>query len=616
MVRIEQKLRKIVAQFSNVSEDDIARNTSFHRLGIDSISAIRLVKELRAAGYKFTVADVLSTPNIAALAEKQRFQDGSTESQQHNDELKEWIKHTTLVAEKEGWKLSDKDSIASILPCTPLQSGMIAQSLASGGGLYFHHHAFQLGDVSFKQVTAAWHQLVDRLGILRTTFHPVEGAHPWAQAVHSSASPRIIEHSGSFQNRNLDKVDGQPSFEDEEAFRSAPYALHLWSEGQTVMMLSIHHALYDGSSLPQLLEDFESLIGGDGARLTARLPFYKLVPSLLSQDEDVQHWQSVLQGFQPTPLAVGSAQRKQALLAEKELAITSQELETRSRDIGVSPQVLCNLAFGKLLAIESKTRDVCFGQLFGLLDLMPEADTAVGPAFNTVATRVRFEELDQPAREVAAALQAANDAGRPHRRAALRDVQARVGHGQLFDALFDYQRAYDEPVDSKLRALDLSADTPERAQYTLNIAFVQGSSKMSIVAKADGSRYDHKALSGLVDRLDALLQHLSSRIEDPISALPDAFGETTFPQHLPEGSAINGSSGTRGSSSNDSEGTLSEDGRTLAEIISKVAGVDQQELHGNTRLSQLGIDSISAIRIASQARKSRHKAAHGRDRRR
>ncbi|EST08496.1 AMP-binding enzyme C-terminal domain protein [Kalmanozyma brasiliensis GHG001] len=604
----EQKLRETVAEFSGVSEDEIGRTTSFHRLGIDSISAIRLVKELRAAGYAFTVADVLSTPNIAALAEKQtQSSEGPSEPRQHSKKLQEWVKRTSTVAHKEGWQLSAKDATVSILPCTPLQSGMIAQSLASAGGLYFHHHTFELVDVTPKQIIAAWHQLVDRLDILRMTFHPVEGAHAWAQAVHSEAQARIVEHSGSFTNGVLNKLDGQPSFEDEDAFRTAPHALHLWSDkgsdGRVTIMLSVHHALYDGSSLPQLLEDFEALIVGDEGRLPARLPFHELVPSLLSQDEDVHHWQSALRGFQPTPLAA-SSERSQAFLVERQLALTSQELESRCRDIGVSPQVLCNLAFGKLLAIESQTRDVCFGQLFGLLDLMPEADTAVGPAFNTVATRVRFDHLDQPVKEVAAALQAANDAGRPHRRAALRDVQAKLGRGQLFDALFDYQRAYDEQEDRKLRALELSNDTAERAQYTLNVAFVQGPSKMSIVAKADGSRYDQMALDALVDRLDALMQHLSSHVESPISKLPDMLGDAAFPQHLPEGSHANGSHDLRGSSVDQAEAALSEDGRTLAEIIGKVAGVDHTELQGNTRLSQLGIDSISAIRIASQARKA------------
>ncbi|TKY86411.1 hypothetical protein EX895_004560 [Sporisorium graminicola] len=608
----EEELRRCVAGFCDVPEDQIARNTSFHRLGIDSISAIRLVKEIRKAGFDFTVADMLSTPNIAALAEKRgRKATGVAEEQQPKDGLREWVEQIGPVAEKEGWKWSATDSIESILPCTPLQSGMIAQSLASSGKLYFHHHAFEVKGVSSQHVITAWEKLVQRLDILRTTFHPVDGKHSWAQAVHAQVEPRILEHAGTFQSRALGTTEGQLVFDDEQVFRRTPYALHLWSQpGGLVVVLSIHHALYDGSSLPQMLEDFGVLIGGgvekDG--LTERLPFWKLVPSLLSQDEDVQHWVGALGGFQPVLLAERSPEHQGvAVLVERQLALTSHELETRCRAAGVAPQVLCNLAFGKLLAVESGTRDVCFGQLFGLLDLVPEGDTAVGPAFNTVATRIRFGELGESVSSVAAALQAENDAGRPHRRAALRDVQAKLGRGQLFDALFDYQRAYDEAGDPKLKPIEMADDVSERAQYTLNVAFVQGPERMSIVAKADGGRYGEQAVAGLVDRLEALVLQLSEHLEEPISNLPSVFGGTLFPQHLAETStAVNGSPTSNGASQQSvgTEKPLSDDGRKLACIISKVAGVDEAELHGNTRLSLLGLDSISAIRIASQARKA------------
>lgn len=602
----ELKLRALVSDFCNVPQDQLARNTSFHRLGIDSISAIRLVKQLRTSGFTFSVADVLSTPNIAALADKQMQSSAcSSDHAQPNEGLNEWIGQISSVAENEAWKWSSKDSLVSVLPCTPLQSGMIAQSLASAGGLYFHHHAFELQSTEKQHVVAAWRKLVERLDILRTTFHPVDGLHPWTQAVHSEVQPRIVQHSGSFQSCGLDAIDGQPSFQDEQAFRTPPFALHLWSqEGKLVVLISIHHALYDGSSLPQLLEDFEALITGNQAKLTSRLPFYKLVPSLLSQDEDVQHWVNALHAFQPTLLCKRSNKPSgAAVLLEKRLALTSQELESRCRAIGVSPQVLCNLTFGKLLAIESQTRDVCFGQLFGLLDLMPEADTCVGPAFNTTATRIRFQELDAPVSKLATTLQQANDAGRPHRRAALRDVQAKLGRGQLFDALFDYQRSYDQE-DSKLRQIELQSDGTERAQYTLNVAFVQGPSQMSIVAKADGNRYDQKALEGVVYRLEHLLEHLSIRVEEPISVLPDVFGETAFPLHLAQVSVANGTSTSKASAQNSANQALSQDGSKLASIISQIAGIDEMELHGETRLSQLGLDSISAIRIASQARKA------------
>ncbi|GAK63175.1 ferrichrome siderophore peptide synthetase [Moesziomyces antarcticus] len=600
----EKRLRKQIAEYCDVAEDEVTRNTSFHRLGIDSISAIRLVKQLRKLGYSFTVADVLGTPNIAALAEKQA-QDSDVAVNGHAGReagLKEWKQRVQETAAADGWKLSAGESIVSILPCTPLQTGMIAQSLASGGSLYFHHHAFELRGLSPEQVSAAWTQLVERLDILRTSFHAVEGEHAWAQAVHSRIEPRIVTHTGSMARRDLHTLDGQPSFEDEQAFRRPAHVLHVWPAQQDDplgLVLSIHHALYDGTSLPQLLDDFECLLFGDEQRLSPRLPFHELAPSLLSRQEDVQHWSRALAGFQPCLLATHS-KRGSAVLVERQLGVTSSELESRCRALGVSPQVLCNLAFAKLLALESGSRDVCFGQLFGLLDLVPEADTAVGPAFNTVATRIRFASLDEPVKTVAAALQTANDAGRAHRRAALRDVQAAVGRGQLFDALFDFQRAYDD-AETKLQPVELEAED-EAAQYTLNVAFVQGPSRVSIVAKADSARFDRVALEEVVQRLEALLEHAATRADERVSALPDACA-LAFPQHLP--ADTNGTkAATANGISNGKHAELSEDGQKLAAIIAHVAGIEAHALHGETQLASLGLDSVSAIRIASQARRA------------
>ncbi|ETS61657.1 ferrichrome siderophore peptide synthetase [Moesziomyces aphidis] len=604
----EERLRKQIAEYCDVAEDEVTRNTSFHRLGIDSISAIRLVKQLRKLGYSFTVADVLSTPNIAALAERQaQNSDVSVNGHSSQAGLKEWTKRVEETAAADGWKLDADESIVSILPCTPLQTGMIAQSLASGGSLYFHHHAFQLRGLSPEHVSAAWTKLVERLDILRTSFHAVEGEHAWAQTVHSRIEPRIVMHTGSMARRDLHTLDGQLSFEDEQAFRRPPHVLHVWPahDDSLALMLSIHHALYDGTSLPQLLDDFECLLFGDEQRLFARLPFHELAPSLLSREEDVQHWSHALAGFQPCLLAPQPSQRGSAVLVERQLGVTASELESRCRTLGVSPQVLCNLAFAKLLTLESGSRDVCFGQLFGLLDLVPEADTAVGPAFNSVATRIRFASLDEPVKTVAAALQTANDAGRAHRRAALRDVQAAMGQGQLFDALFDYQRAYDD-AESKLQPVELQAED-EAAQYTLNVAFVQGPSRVSIVAKADSARFDRAGLEEMVQRLEALLEHAATRADERVSALPDACKSLAFPQHLPaetNGTRTASVNGTSNGTSDGKHAELDRDGQKLAAIIAQVAGIEAHALHGETQLASLGLDSVSAIRIASQARRA------------
>ncbi|PWZ02123.1 putative ferrichrome siderophore peptide synthetase [Testicularia cyperi] len=615
---VEQQLRAVVADFCGIESAEIAKTTSFHRLGIDSISAIRLVKSLRNAGFAVTVAELMSAPYISALAEKQ--QQGShsastAEDKAHDDgaELKRWTKKLRASVDPATLEVSEDDTIEAILPCTPLQTGMIAQTLARSGLIYFHHHAFRIAK-SREEVAGAWKRLVERLDILRTTFHTADGSHPWVQVVHTAVlSPKIVLHRGDFRmgsDAELDSLEGQPAFVDEQAFAQAPHVLHLWTRAtddatETVALLSIHHSLYDGSSLPQLLDDFELLLRDEEKSLPQRLSFARLTPALLSREVDVAFWTEKLRGLQPVLLSpkhsTDDSRSSSAVLVERDLAQTPEQLESFCRPLGVSLQVLCNLAFAKVLALESQTRDVCFGQLFGLLDVAVDADTAVGPAFNTVATRVRFNDLSRSVRDVLLDMQEANDRGRPHRRAALREVQARLQRGSLFDALFDYQRAYDEETGRLLQPIPLSEEGLGGPQYALNVAVVQGPSQMSIMVKADASLYGKAELDAVADKFQAVLLHLLDSIDGPVSALPPSV-DRTFPQQLSENSAQHMKS--EDSAQVDQSGPLDEDGQRLASIIADVSGVPIEQIGGNTKLVSLGLDSISAIRIASQARRT------------
>lgn len=63
----EKALRRAVAEFWGIGQNEVSRTTSFRRLGIDSLSAIRLVRQLRKlldfAGV--TVRDLLRWSSIA-----------------------------------------------------------------------------------------------------------------------------------------------------------------------------------------------------------------------------------------------------------------------------------------------------------------------------------------------------------------------------------------------------------------------------------------------------------------------------------------------------------------------------------------------------------------------
>ncbi|KAN0064563.1 hypothetical protein ACQY0O_002191 [Thecaphora frezii] len=604
---IEEELRDLIAGFCSVPAKDVTKTTSFHRLGIDSITAIKLVKKLRSCGYSVSVADILSSPFISSLAEKHG---GAANAPSQPDENTcRLVKRIGDRANLSEWKLSEGDEVVSALPCTPLQAGMITQTLASHGKLYFHHHAFRV-KVKAETVVSAWKGLTSRLDILRTSFHLIEDEAPWVQAVHTAVEPRIVTHIEPFrETQDLETVEGQATFADEGAFAQPPHVLHVWTEGdESTFILSIHHALYDAASLPLLLDDFAMLLSGLNQGLPRRTPFYQLVPRLLPSNEDTRFWVDQLDAIDAC--LIRSAKKRtgssgRGVEAEHIVSTPFQVIQQACLRHGISVQVLATLAYAKFLALETGSGDVCFGQIFGMRDVVEDGETSVGPALNTVVTRARFDDASRTAADQLQRMQKANDSGRPHRKAALHDVQramARSGRaGPLFDALFDFQIVGEEDdakrASAKLQPLTVRGNEGS-PQYALNVEFVQDAEKVKLVSTADSSVYESDALADALHRLAEIFAHLVEQPEASVSQLPIEGLKVPL-------SAGSGSGRAEEQERNSASSTLPEtaDGKKLAEVISSVSGVAVERIYAATRLSSLGLDSISAIRIASLARR-------------
>ncbi|PWN48451.1 acetyl-CoA synthetase-like protein [Violaceomyces palustris] len=631
----EESLREILSDFCNVPREQILRTTSIHRLGIDSITAIRLVKRLKSEGFKLSVADLMSVPYVGSLASKHAKSDFADKERRTIERARGLQERILSKPEVQGWTLFEDDNLVSVLPCTPLQSGMISQTLASQGKLYYHHHAFKTtGMVDLGSVRAAWSKLVSHLDILRTTFHSLDDQdHPWVQAVHSRVEPVIVEHARDLQGLDdpldLDQIEGALlTLTDEACFKRPPHSLHVWGgqgSGPLLVVLSIHHALYDGYSLPLLLRDFSSILA---TQETKRRPeFHRLVPHLLPDDEDTRYWTERLGRLATKSLAGGEKRSSKevsstkASESDRRLSISLKRAQEACRKMGVSLQVAASVAYAKLLAIETGSRDVCFGQIFGLRDSLDDAMESVGPALNTVPTRLRFESDDVSASDQLLKAQRENDSGRPHRKAALRSIQRcllveRGIESRLFDSLFDFQKAdgllgdnkhADEEEVAPLRPVEIKGNEGA-PQYSLNVEFVEGAEHLALVATADPDVLSQDRLDRLLARLEAIFDHLISNPDERIVSLPSGesgvFPDPTDPaiqgEEVDAVKALGAESGDRDPESE----RLNEDEVKLAEIISEASNVALSELRPTSRLSSLGLDSISAIRIAASARRS------------
>ncbi|CAD6887022.1 unnamed protein product [Tilletia laevis] len=593
------KLRDAVAEFCDMRPDDISTSTSLYHLGVDSISAMILSKRLGLLGFAVTVQDILQTPTLYALAHKIDTSSAAAQVVDANA-LERLVKETQTGLDLAELRVGSSDLV---IPCSPLQAGMLAQFVTTEGKAYLHQHIFKT-KLSFEHIQVTWNKIVERTDILRTTFHFItpktKSTGTWYQAVRAQLQPAVSRTSSANGNEHLPVSMGQ-----EEDFLSlGPHKLEVEAlhDGSSRITFTLHHALYDGNSLPMLFHDFD--VVSKQEQVSTRPPFAQLLPHLLSADEDVAYWAKELQEFSPRVLCQSTLEASSSAEVQHELELDVETAKAGCQRLGVSLQVAASLAFAKLLASLTGSSDVVFGEIFALRYSLPDADSIIGPAFNTVPVRVALTDAERTVTEQLQVLQRKNDEGRTHRKASLRDVIAAVARqgvqGSLFDALFDFASQQEEsPQYSNLTPIS-APDADAFGQYSLNVGFVQTSERLFINITARSELIKAHPLHELASQYEAILVNLLEKADEPVTSMPD--GSKLAPTHSSRSAQANQTAnGTHGTNGTDRWRTSREE--VVWRAIARAASIEPDELSRDTSLASLGLDSISTIGISSTLRK-------------
>ncbi|KAJ3104119.1 hypothetical protein HDU96_009027 [Phlyctochytrium bullatum] len=274
-------IRKALSQVTSVSESKITPTTSFFQIGLDSINAIRLVSILKEMKVATTVLDVMRNSTIAALAM------ASPETLPENHNFLSAKKYEDAVLAQIGDFAGRGLEIEAIYPCTPLQEGLIAKTLAAGPPTYINSIVFKLADeCNIEQALSAWSQLIRRNQILRTSFIPLRSS--IAQIVHKSFC--IIRNvSGNDLRAAVTEATSLLNIAD---WKQVPLQLTRFQTAEsTYLIIAIHHALYDGFSLNMIIDDFGKLYEGEDEDILR--PQFKSVAgwayllSLYTQEKDI-----------------------------------------------------------------------------------------------------------------------------------------------------------------------------------------------------------------------------------------------------------------------------------------------------------------------------------------
>uniref|UniRef100_D8PSX8 Carrier domain-containing protein n=1 Tax=Schizophyllum commune (strain H4-8 / FGSC 9210) TaxID=578458 RepID=D8PSX8_SCHCM len=592
-------IRDVVAQLCNVSADVITKDLSFLQLGVDSITSIRLAQFLRSRGLAVPTHAIMRNPCVGALALYLRETPPEGTAVLAQREFAEMEGQLREAYASSIPLLDDADRVTSVFPATPLQTGMLTETLSSGGRLYLVPHSLQL-DASVKDddLRAAIEKVVASTDILRCSFHAMaEGDHPWIVAGHAVAPLSWTEHefaSAEELHRQALKIVQSEKIADEKSFERPPMFLHLLKA--PALVEASPSSVYDGLSLPYILGDIATYY--QGLDPSPRPQFASAVPHILYSSKDhANFWSRLLDGFVPAPLPTVEGMATTTQLARLPFVLPDGALQA-IKHMGVTVQAVALLGWGKVLATLAGSTDVVFGQVVaGRAIELEDALHASGPLFkymsfvcplfhvtdalglsSTIPFRFRITDPTLSNTEAAQVQQQANVQIEPHQHVPLRKIQKEwrmkneIGSATLFDSLFVFQ------------------------QYPLSLEIIHNGDKIELRAGCQGNIMSQEQLAAMLDTLKNTLIDIVTQPDASVVDCPPELRSVLEAPRKREQPTVNGDAPQP-----DRDFTANE--CILRDVFAEVSKIPKERIGLTTPLYALGLDSVAAIQISARCRK-------------
>jgi amino acid adenylation domain-containing protein len=378
---MERQLHGLWASVLELPPDKIGADDNFLRIGGDSIAAVQLVGAAREKGLSLTVADVLNTPRLSQMAHVVKAESYVEETPLPFSLLQPGIDVNAARAQVAAQCGVATDLVEDVFPCTPLQEGMLAMT-AKRPGDYISRTIFELRvGVEPERLERTWREVVATMPILRTRVVNLAGQ-GLVQVV-------VAGHSSFTASQDLEaylQADQQ-----EPMGLGAPltrFAITHSCNGQRrVLVWTVHHALFDGWSMPLVLKQVDQAYHG---RTRDRLvPFQGFVKHMLqSNDSAREYWQSQLGGSEavPFPSLPSPGYQPQA-----DDGLDHQISRLQWPQSGITASTVVRTAWAILQAQYTNSPDVIFGAtVTGRQVPVPGVERMAGPTIATVPVRVRW----------------------------------------------------------------------------------------------------------------------------------------------------------------------------------------------------------------------------------
>ncbi|MBL1081148.1 non-ribosomal peptide synthetase, partial [Streptomyces actinomycinicus] len=431
--------------------------------------------------------------------------------------------------------------IEDVLPLTPLQAGLLfhAQYDETAPDVYTVQFALSLsGPLDVTALRGAAAKLLERHPSLRAGFRARRDGDP-VQVVHRTVPLHFTEHdlrrlAPAERLREQERVIAE-----DRARRFDPavppllrFALIRLTDDSHVLLLTNHHILLDGWSMPLLIEDLLHLYADPEARdLPAAVPHRTYLAWLMREDATAHTaaWGELLDGVdEATLLAPGvpaDADKTPLNHVVQLSAELTEALNTFARSHGLTANTVVQGAWSLLLAHHTGRDDVVFGTtLAGRPAEVPGAESMVGLFINTVPVRARVRP-DEQVLTLLERLQQQSLRMARHQYVGLADIQRTAGTGELFDSLVVFEN-FPHELDQSIpgTALRLAGVEPHDAtHYPLALVMAPGP-RLTLRFNYQSGAFAHGEVEAVADRLVRVITSIIRDAAQPVAAV-DVLGE-------------------------------------------------------------------------------------------
>ncbi|MET9609740.1 amino acid adenylation domain-containing protein [Streptomyces sp. NPDC006512] len=295
------------------------------------------------------------------------------------------------------------------------------------------------------------------------------------------------------------------------------------------LVITVHHILVDGWSMPLLVADLLALYDRDGdpAGLAPVRPYRDYLKWLKRQDTGAAEaaWRSALAGVDGATLVAAADPARTAVRpGVHRLELTeaaTARLTATARRLGTTPSTVIQAAWGLLLGSLTGRQDVVFGlTVAGRPEELPGVESMVGLFITTVP--VRFAA--RPGESVARVLRRFRDEQNgllAHHHLGLRQIQKQAGGGELFDTLVVIENY---PVDPAARPAPADGvrvtgvEARDGTHYPLTLA-VSLDERAELALEYRPDLLTGRAVAVIAERFADLLEQLAADPELPVGSL-------------------------------------------------------------------------------------------------